>query len=35
VNSHINYMLPTGVTPEWAGTIEAAALDILTELTEG
>jgi hypothetical protein len=34
VNSHINYMLPAGVTPEWAGRIEAAALDILTELTE-
>lgn len=34
VNSHKNYMLPSGVTPEWAGAIEAAALDMLTELAE-
>ena len=34
VNSHKYYMLPSGVTPEWAGTIEAAALEILSQLAE-
>ncbi|MCZ7568822.1 MAG: hypothetical protein M5U01_09570 [Ardenticatenaceae bacterium] len=27
-----NYMLPSGTTPEWAGAIEAAALEMLAEL---
>ena len=32
VRSHINYMLPSGVTPEWAGIIETTAVGMLHEL---
>lgn len=33
VNAHKNYMLPSGVTPEWAGVIEESAVEMLAELT--
>ncbi|MEM7345842.1 MAG: hypothetical protein AAF485_16490 [Chloroflexota bacterium] len=32
VRSHINYMLPSGVTPAWAGIIEQAAVEMLNEM---
>lgn len=32
VNAHRNYMLPSGVTPEWASTIEEVGVAMLNEL---
>lgn len=32
IRSHINYMLPAGVTPEWAGIIETTAVEMLKEV---
>lgn len=34
VRSHINYMLPSGVTPEWASIIETNAVEMLNELVD-
>jgi neutral ceramidase len=34
VKAHKNYMLPAGVTPEWAERIETAAVEMLGELQE-
>lgn len=35
IRSHINYMLPSGITPAWAEILERTAVEMLAELVDG